>query len=173
MLVSALAGLATLALVARERFEPARYSAALAVAAVIAGWALAQRPVLLKGLTVQQAAAPHDTLVLVVVAVLGGGLLLFPSLALLFRLVLAGRLDHGEPAGEDGGRAPGLGELLAASRVGLLVRAAGACLLAGFGFLTVAEAGWAHAIGVAALLGFLGFGFFAIVPSQLADEARQ
>jgi cytochrome bd ubiquinol oxidase subunit II len=182
-IVSALAGLATLLLVARERFEPARYSAALAVAAVIAGWALAQRPVLLKGLTVQQAAAPHDTLVLVVVAVLAGGLLLFPSLALLFRLVLAGRLDHGEPddagdgasAHEHAGStsAPGLGELLAASRIGLLTRSAGACLLAGFGFLTVAEAGWAHAIGVAALLGFLGCGFFAIVPAQLADFAER
>ncbi len=178
VVVSALAGLATLALVARERFEPARYSAALAVAAVVAGWALAQRPVLLKGLTVQQAAAPHDTLVLAVIAVLGGGLLLFPSLALLFRLVLAGRLDEGEPdderADEDArrDRAPGLGELLAASRVGLLVRGAGACLLAGFGFLTVAEAGWAHAIGVAALLGFLGFGFFAIAPAQLAGFAE-
>ena len=38
----------------RERFEPARYSAALAVAAVIAGWALAQNPVLLRGLTVRR-----------------------------------------------------------------------------------------------------------------------
>ena len=50
MIVSALAGVATLALVAaRGRYELARYSAALAVAAVIAGWALAQRPVLLPG----------------------------------------------------------------------------------------------------------------------------
>ena len=56
--------------------------------------ALAQRPILLKGLTVQQAAASHDTLVVVVVAVLGGATILFPSLALLFRLVLQGRLDH-------------------------------------------------------------------------------
>jgi cytochrome bd ubiquinol oxidase subunit II len=202
VIVSALAGLATLALVARERFEPARYSAALAVAAVIAGWALAQRPVLLKGLTVQQAAAPHDTLVLVIVAVLGGALLLFPSLALLFRLVLAGRLDHGaepggadpahvgpsaEPVGAEPARTgpsaePGadpdalahspLAQLLAVSRAGLLTRLAGACLLAGFGLLTVAEAGWAHAVGVLALLGFLGCGFFAIVPAQLADFER-
>ncbi len=180
VIVSALAGVATLALVVRDRFEPARYSAALAVAAVVAGWALAQRPVLLKGLTVQQAAAPHDTLVLVIVAVLGGGLLLFPSLALLFRLVLAGRLDHGgedtqaQPPGggrgsETGGHA---GQLLAVSRAGLLTRVAGAFLIAGFGLLTVAEAGWAHAVGLAALLGFLLSGFFAIVPSQLADFAR-
>ena len=144
---------------------------------MIAGWALAQQPVLLKGLTVQQAAAPHDTLVLVVVAVLGGGLILFPSLALLFRLVLQGRLDHDESDGSanaafERARAS-LDGLLAVSRDGLLARVAGACLLAGFGFLTVAESGWAHAIGVAALLGFLIVGFLAVVPAQLADFARE
>lgn len=177
VIASALAGLATLALVFARLYELARYSAALAVAAVIAGWALAQRPVLLKGLTVQQAAAPHDTLVLVIVAVLGGGLILFPSLALLFRLVLHGRLDYGEEAGgapalaaSDGG---GLTQLLAVSASGLLTRVAGACLLIGFGTLTVAEAGWAHAIGVVALLGFLCSGFLAIVPAQMAELERE
>ncbi|HEY2571467.1 MAG TPA: cytochrome d ubiquinol oxidase subunit II [Solirubrobacteraceae bacterium] len=180
VIVSALAGLATLALVFARLYELARFSAALAVAAVIAGWALAQRPVLLKGLTVQQAAAPHDTLVLVIVAVLGGGLILFPSLALLFRLVLGGRLDYGEREdAEDGTPAltasddGGLSQLLAVSSSGLLTRVAGACLLIGFGTLTVAEAGWAHAIGVLALLGFLGTGFLAIVPSQMAELERE
>ncbi len=178
VIVSALAGLATLALVAASRFELARFSAALAVAAIVAGWALAQRPLLLKGLTVQQAAAPHDTLVLIVVAVLAGGLLLFPSLALLFRLVLQGRLgDAGDSVDDTAVAAPAhrresLDRLLAVSRDGLLARVAGACLLAGFGFLTVAEAGWAHAIGVAALLGFLIVGFLAVVPAQLADFER-
>jgi cytochrome bd ubiquinol oxidase subunit II len=171
VIVSALAGLGTLALVVRRSFELARYSAALAVAAVIAGWALAQRPLLLKGLTVQQAAAPHDTLVLVVIAVLGGATILFPSLALLFRLVLRGRLDHGEGTEQpdlDTGVRSGLGTLIAASRTDLLARIAGAALLAGFGFLTVAEAGWAHAIGVVALFVFIGCGFLAVVPAQLA-----
>jgi cytochrome d ubiquinol oxidase subunit II len=180
VIVSALAGLATLALVASRRFELARYSAALAVAAIVAGWALAQRPLLLKGLSVQQAAAPHDTLVLVVVAVLGGALILFPSLALLFRLVLQGRLGEAgddEATGAAGSATPArtresLDRLLAVSRDGLLARAAGACLLAGFGFLTVAESGWAHAIGVSALLAFLIVGFLAIVPAQLADFER-
>jgi cytochrome d ubiquinol oxidase subunit II len=177
VIVSALAGLATLALVFARLYELARYSAALAVAAVIAGWALAQRPVLLKGLTVQQAAAPHDTLVLVIVAVLGGGLILFPSLALLFRLVLRGRLDYGEDAdgapalaASDGG---GLTQLLAVSSSGLLTRVAGACLLIGFATLTVAEAGWAHAIGVVSLLGFICAGFLAIVPAQLAGHESE
>ncbi len=173
-IVSALAGLATLGLVAARRFEPARYSAALAVAAVIAGWALAQQPVLLKGLTVSQAAAPHDTLVLVVVAVIGGALILFPSLALLFRLVLGGRLDHGDGEGAAAAASPeGPARLLAASSAGLLARIAGACLLVGFATLTVAEAGWAHAIGICALLGFVIAGFLAIVPAQLAQIERE
>lgn len=184
--VSGVAGVATLELVRRSSLEAARYSAALAVAAVVAGWALAQRPILLKGLTVQQAAAPHDTLVVVVVAVLAGATILFPSLALLFRLVLRGSLDDGpEDAGGPAassdhhrskiGQQIGeqVGRLLAVSRAGLLARVAGACLLAGLGFLTIAEAGWAHAVGVCALLGFLISGFFAVVPAQLAELDRE
>jgi cytochrome d ubiquinol oxidase subunit II len=169
LIVSIIAGAVTLELVRRSRFETARYTAALAVAAVIAGWALAQSPVLLRGLTVRQAAAPHDTLVVVIVAVLGGAVILFPSLALLFRLVLRGALDHGDALAP---LTPAVGSLLSASAPGLLARAAGACLLAGFGFLTLAEAGWAHAIGVAALFGFIICGFFADVPSQLAAVDR-
>jgi cytochrome d ubiquinol oxidase subunit II len=96
--------------------------------------------------------------------VLGGAVILFPSLALLFRLVLHGQLDHGEMLAPP---APAIGTLLSASARGLLARAAGACLLAGFGFLTLAEAGWAHAIGVFALFGFMVCGFLADVPSQL------
>jgi cytochrome d ubiquinol oxidase subunit II len=167
VVVSAVAGLGTLELVRRSRFELARYSAALAVAAMLAGWALAQRPVLLKGLTVQQAAAPHDALVLVVIAVLAGATILFPSLALLFRLVLGGRLGDGPE--QDGRPADTTAAVFAAARSGLLGRVAGACLLAGFGFLTVAESGWAHAIGVLALFGFLIGGFLAFAPARLAE----
>ncbi|HWH95846.1 MAG TPA: cytochrome d ubiquinol oxidase subunit II, partial [Baekduia sp.] len=95
LVVSALAGLATLALVVGRRYEPARYSAALAVAAIVVGWALAQAPTLLPGLTIHEAAASHDTLVAVVIAVAAGGLVVFPSLALLFRLTLVGTLRAG------------------------------------------------------------------------------
>jgi cytochrome bd ubiquinol oxidase subunit II len=169
LIVSIVAGVATLDLVRRRRFETARYTAALAVAAVIAGWALAQNPILLPGLTVRQAAAPHDTLVAVVVAVLAGAVILFPSLALLFRLVLRGTLDHAA-AGPSPPRQ--IGGLLSASAPGLLGRAAAGCLLVGFGLLTIAEAGWAHAVGVLALLGFIGCGFLADVPAQLARMDR-
>jgi len=166
VIVSIVAGVITLELVRRDRFESARYTAATAVAAVIAGWALAQNPVLVRGLTVQQAAAPHDTLVAVTVAVIAGAVILFPSLALLFRLVLHGQLDHdARAAGRTLGSAA---SLLSASASGSFTRLAAASLIAGFGFLTVAEAGWAHAIGVLALLGFLVFGFLAAAPAELA-----
>jgi cytochrome bd ubiquinol oxidase subunit II len=44
---------------------------------------------------------------------------------------------------------------------------AGACLVAGIGFTTVANAGWAHAIGVASLLGFIAVGFPAALPPDI------
>ena len=78
LVVSAVAGVGTLGLVWARRFEAARYGAVVAVAAVVAGWALAQNPVFLPGLTVEQAAASHDTLVAVIVAVVAGGAILLP-----------------------------------------------------------------------------------------------
>jgi cytochrome d ubiquinol oxidase subunit II len=161
VIVSALAGLATLALVYRRRFEAARYSAALAVAAVVAGWALAQWPIILPGLDVRHAAAPHDTLVAVVAAVLGGGAIVFPSLALLFRLTLAGRFDQGRPA-QAAPPARGRPE----ARTALLLRLAVACLIVGFGLLTVANAAWAHALGVTGLFAFVVAGFLALLPAE-------
>jgi cytochrome d ubiquinol oxidase subunit II len=159
LLVSGAAGVATLALVYRSRFEPARYTAALAVAATIAGWAFAQQPDMLPGLTISEAAAPDDTLVAVIVAVLAGGAILFPSLVLLFRLTLGGRLGYGgEPVERPAQQAA------VAFREGLLARVAVACAVAGFGFLTVAEASWTHAIGVAALFALIVTGFRAAAP---------
>jgi cytochrome bd ubiquinol oxidase subunit II len=169
VIVSVLAGVATFALVVRERFEPARYSAAVAVAAIVAGWALAQSPTFLPGLTVEQAAAPHDVLVAITVAVLGGGVILFPSLALLFRLTLGGRLGHGHE--EQAATPAAARQLVLAAAPGLLGRVAVACAVAGIGFLTIAEAGWAHAIGVVALFGFIVAGFAGTVPALLEGEA--
>jgi cytochrome d ubiquinol oxidase subunit II len=165
LVLSLVAGSATLVLVWRSRFEAARYTAALAVAAIIAGWALAQNPTLLPGLTIQQAAAPHDTLVAVIVAVIAGAMILFPSLALLFRLLLRGQLDHTHTQPAPVPPAP-----LSTSAPGLLGRLAAACMLAGLGFLTIANAGWAHAIGVLALAGFVVCGFAAAVPSLLSER---
>jgi cytochrome bd ubiquinol oxidase subunit II len=92
---SAVAGVATLALEWRERFEIARYTAAAAVAAIVAGWAFAQQPYLLPPhLTVDQAAAPDPTLLALVIAATLGLALLVPALAWLFRLALSGRLAY-------------------------------------------------------------------------------
>lgn len=158
VVVSFVAGLATLALVYGRRYEPARYGAALAVAAVIAGWALSRWPTILPGLTVHQAAAGHDTLVWVIAAVLGGGAILFPALALLFRLALTGRFRAAEVQAPQEAR-PGLRGV----RSSLLARSAVACLIVGFGLLNVADARWAHGVGVVCLLSFVVLGFRAIV----------
>jgi cytochrome bd ubiquinol oxidase subunit II len=159
LIASGLAGVATLGLVYARRFELARYCAAGAVAAIVAGWGLAQYPVLLPGLTVEQAAASHDVLVAVVIAVLAGAALLFPSLGTLFRLVLRGRLDLARPEEEPprpAGPEPAGG--------GLYARVAAALLVAGVGFLNVAEPAWAHAIGATCLLAFVAVGFRAALP---------
>jgi cytochrome d ubiquinol oxidase subunit II len=92
---SAVAGVATLSLVWRERYEAARFAAAAAVAAVTIGWVAAQYPDLLPGqLTVQGAAAPDATLVALLVSIAVGLALLIPSLVALYRLSLQDALDE-------------------------------------------------------------------------------
>jgi cytochrome bd ubiquinol oxidase subunit II len=94
VLASVAAGAATLLFVVLRRLEAARWSAAVAVAAVVAGWALAQRPQLLPGLTVEQAAAGDTTLVTLLVSLAIGAVILIPSLLLLFGMVVRGRFDE-------------------------------------------------------------------------------
>lgn len=165
VIVSALAGLSTLALVYARRYEPARYCAALAVSSIIAGWALARWPTILPGLTVHQAAAGHDTLVWIIVAVLGGGVILFPSLGLLFRFELTGRFSAAErpPPGQTAGGLPHV-------RSGLLARGAISCLIAGFGLLNVADAGWAHGVGIVCLVAFILLAFRSVIFTALGGS---
>jgi hypothetical protein len=77
----------------------------------------------------------------VIIAVTGGGIVVIPSLLVLLRLSVAGRL--GEYSADGGSVDPGNGRVrtpgLHRARAG---RLAIACLVAGFGFLTVAEVGW-------------------------------
>jgi cytochrome bd ubiquinol oxidase subunit II len=159
VLVSAAAGVATLALVYRSRFGPARVSAALAVAAIIAGWALAQRPQLLPGLTIDEAAAGHATLVAVVVAVALGAVVLVPSLVLLFGLFLRGRFDPHvvEPAPPESARPEQ--QAAVPPQLGL---AAAVCLVVGGVLTFFFETAWAHIVGVSALLAFVGLGFLSL-----------
>ena len=95
VVVSALAGAATLALVWTERYGLARATSALAVVAIVVGWALAQNPYLLPpDLTLDAAAAADATLQATIIVVAIGLLILGPSLWFLYRLVLQGRLDQ-------------------------------------------------------------------------------
>jgi cytochrome d ubiquinol oxidase subunit II len=97
VLVSAATGLGTLALEWRGRFELARYTVAVAVGAIVAGWAAAQQPYLLPPeLTVREAAAPEATLAALLVATALGMLILIPALVWLFRLAVSGRLAYEE-----------------------------------------------------------------------------
>jgi cytochrome d ubiquinol oxidase subunit II len=95
VLLSGAAGIVTLALVWGERYGLARLTAAIAVAAVVVGWVLAEDPYILPGqLTLDQAAASDATLAAVLIGIGVGSLILGPSLWWLYRLVLQGRLDQ-------------------------------------------------------------------------------
>jgi cytochrome d ubiquinol oxidase subunit II len=166
LIVSVAAGVTTLALVRSRRYEPARYTAAVAVAATIAGWALAQNPLFLSDLTVRRAAAPHDTLVSVTLAIVVGAIILFPSLALLFRLTLGGRL--GDDTGVEG--VPLAERSAAFGGRRLAARLAVAFLVAGAVLLGLADAGWAHALGAASLLGFVLAAYPISLPDEQADD---
>jgi cytochrome d ubiquinol oxidase subunit II len=164
VIVSFLAGVTTLALVWRRRFDAARFGAALAVASIIAGWALARWPNILPGLTIDDAASGHDTLVWIVVSVLVGAAFTFPSLGLLFGLELTGGFERDErPAVRQIARRATFGPRRA-------TRAAVSCFIGGIALLTFADAAWAHAIGVVCLFGFIIGAFLAIVPPALADQ---
>jgi cytochrome bd ubiquinol oxidase subunit II len=125
--VSAASGLATLLLCWWYRFELARVTAALAVAAVVVGWAAGQAPRFLPGLTVAQAAASRSTLVALIIAVGCGAVVLVPSLALLYTLYLRGQLDTPEDAAAGGADDGGPdGRTVGASGAGVAFGASGA-----------------------------------------------
>jgi cytochrome d ubiquinol oxidase subunit II len=164
--VSGAAGVATLLLVLAGRFTSARFAAALAVAAVIAGWAAAQQPDILPGLSIHAAAAGDATLVTILVVSAIGAVILVPSLVLLFGLFLQGRFDPvaiEEPAGS------------VPRRVSSPTRRAGTVLaglfVAGTGLMVFADAGWLLGLGVAMLLLFVAGGFI-LLASQLANVSE-
>ena len=103
LLASAVAGVAALALVHGRRYEPARVAAAAAVLAIVAGWGIAQQPEILPDLTIEQAAAGDATITAVLIGFAAGMLILLPSLAYLFGLVLTGRFDPAVPLPADPG----------------------------------------------------------------------
>jgi cytochrome d ubiquinol oxidase subunit II len=158
---------------------------------VIAGWAAAQEPRVLPGLTVTQAAAGRATLVATIVAVGVGAAILVPSLALLYSLVLRGRLDTAVtedtsgapgavrpgpgPRGAGAARAPRDGGVAQALRDGGAARSrlrgtfAVVTLVAGAGLLVFADAAWAHAVGALALIA-CAVTVFALAAGPPAEE---
>jgi cytochrome d ubiquinol oxidase subunit II len=172
VVISGVAGLVTLTLCWRSWFGLARLTAALAVTAVVVGWAAAQAPRFLPGMTVTQAAAGRSTLIALVIAVACGSVILLPSLALLFTLFLRGRLDTPEthPADEtaDGPmELPASGSPSPRARVWSAAAAAG--LVVGTGLLVFVDSGWAHALGVAALV-LCAVGVFLLATAAPAGE---
>jgi cytochrome d ubiquinol oxidase subunit II len=165
VLVSVAAGGATLWLVWAGRFEPARATAAVAVAAIIAGWGFAQNPTFLPGLSIHEAAAGHSALVSLLVAVAIGAVFLIPSLFLLFGLKLRGRFDApmAEPAAQP------VRPATTASPARLLAIPAG-CFTVGAGLLVLLESTWAHVTGALFLLGFVGTGLVAVGSTATAPD---
>ncbi len=87
VVLSAVAGVATLALLWRRRYSAARWPAVVAVASVISGWGVAQYPWLLVGeVTISEAAGAPATMQGLLVAVGVAVVLVLPPLAYLLRL---------------------------------------------------------------------------------------
>jgi cytochrome d ubiquinol oxidase subunit II len=161
---SAVAGVSTLEFVRRSRFEAARYGASVAVASVVVGWAFAQRPQLLPDFTVEQAAAGRPTLVATVVGVAVGAVVVVPSMAVLFRLILRGRFDS-KPAAVDHRTAQ---RRLRPRRVSLARFAIGAAAI-GLPLTLIFDDGPFLAIGIFALLSFAAVASVALATAAAAN----
>jgi cytochrome bd ubiquinol oxidase subunit II len=95
VIVSALVGIATIGLIWTSRFELARYTSGVAVAAILVGWAVAQRPDFLPGeLSFQDAAAGDATLIATLIVLVVALVVIVASLGWLFKLTLEGRLSE-------------------------------------------------------------------------------
>ena len=166
VIASAVAGLVTIGLVWARRFGLSRVTAAAAVAAIIAGWALAQRPYILPpDLTVDEAAAPHATLVVVVVAAVIAAVLLLPSLSLLYGLLLGGRFEREAEPDEAGER-----RAIRIGRWEVRVGAAASVFIAGALLNIFCQNAWQRGVAVAALLGGIAWGFALLAVPPEAPE---
>jgi cytochrome d ubiquinol oxidase subunit II len=92
--LSAVAGITTLVLLVRGAYAWARFSAALAIVAVLVGWAAGQYPYMLEhSLRISDAAGAHATLVAILVTLGVGAVLLVPALTWLLVLTQRGTLS--------------------------------------------------------------------------------
>jgi cytochrome d ubiquinol oxidase subunit II len=107
VIISAIAGAATMFLVYTRRPQLPRFTAAVAVAAVIAGWAFAQAPYMLppgpanSTLKFAEATGDSATLWSLTGAVAVGLIALVPSLYWLYKLTLTGEIDPNHRPIED------------------------------------------------------------------------
>lgn len=86
-LFTAAAAITTIVALWKRRYKLARVAAAAQVSALMWGWAGAQFPALIPGVhTIESAAAPHITLKLVSIGLVGGAFVLVPSLWYLFHV---------------------------------------------------------------------------------------
>ena len=86
-IATAMCALAALGALWRRKYHLARLCAAGQVTLILWGWALAQYPYIVEpDITIQSAAAPTETLRLLLVALCVGALVLFPSFYYLFRV---------------------------------------------------------------------------------------
>jgi cytochrome d ubiquinol oxidase subunit II len=87
VVASGVAGLATLVLLLRHRYGTARFTAVVAVAAVVSGWGVGQYPwLLVDEVTIADAAGAPATLRGLLVAVAAAVVLVLPALVYLLRL---------------------------------------------------------------------------------------
>jgi len=94
VVISAICGLGSIVLLARESHRGARVLAAGAVIAVIWGWGVAQWPYILpKTLKVSEAAAPDATLWTVLIVFVIAAIVILPSLGLLYVLDQRGLVE--------------------------------------------------------------------------------
>jgi cytochrome d ubiquinol oxidase subunit II len=166
VVVSAIAGAGAIALVVVRRFEGARVVSVVAVAAIIAGWALAQRPELLPGLTISQAAAGRATLVATLIGLAVGSLILVPSLGILFGMVLGGTFSAAAAP-------PPLASGSVYAQPADSTRRTALCvvgLVAGALVLLVGDAAWSIALGAGLLLVAGACGFVIVARSLVAAE---
>ena len=97
MILSAASGLAVLAMLGRGARRGLRPLAAVAVAALIWGWGVAQHPYLLPtSLEISEAAAPGPTLTSILVVFGVAAVLILPALGLLYALTQRDLVGEGE-----------------------------------------------------------------------------
>ena len=98
VLASAVAGLATIALLVTDRLAAARVTAALAVASVVAGWGVAQYPwLLVESVEIDAGAGDPATMTALLWATAIAAVIVGPPLAYLLRLADTNRVGEVEP----------------------------------------------------------------------------